>query len=63
MKLPPKQVPIENMEQAMARIAVLEQALDDAITLLVKRDNLLESYERKLRGIDKSRVNDLGEQD
>ena len=47
--LPAKSKPVETFEQAVTRIAELEKALDDAITIILKRDALLESYERKLR--------------
>lgn len=49
MKMPPPPPPrIETLEQALARIAELERALDEAIDIIVKRDALLESYERRL---------------
>ncbi|MCE9613309.1 MAG: hypothetical protein K8T26_03480 [Lentisphaerae bacterium] len=49
---PPK--PINTLEEARARIAELEKALDEAITIIVKRDALLESYERRLHQLEKS---------
>lgn len=40
---------VETFEQALARIAELEKALDDAISIILKRDDQLEHYERRLR--------------
>jgi hypothetical protein len=48
MKLPEKSKPVENLEQALARIEELEKALDEAIGIIVKRDELLHAYERRL---------------
>lgn len=53
MKTPPPPKPIHTLEEAHARIAELEKALDDTISLLVKRDALLEAYERRLRQLDR----------
>lgn len=52
MKLPSKSPRIETLEQALARIAELEKALDEAIGLLVKRDNLLDAHERHIRDLE-----------
>ena len=52
MKLPPKTVAVDTLEQARTRIAELEKALDDAIGLLVKRDALLDAYERRIRDLE-----------
>jgi hypothetical protein len=39
---------IETLEQALARITELEKALDDAIDVILRRDERLAMYERKL---------------
>ena len=53
MKLPTPGKPVTTLEEALARIAELEKALDEAIGLLVKRDDLLQAYERRLRLLEK----------
>jgi len=52
MKMPQKSPRIDTLEQALARITELEKALDEAIGLLVKRDNLLDGHERRIRDLE-----------
>ena len=40
--------PIETLEDAIARIGELESALDESITLLIKRDDQIVAYERQI---------------
>lgn len=39
---------IETLDQAKARIALLEQKLDEAINLLIRRDEQLDKAERRI---------------
>lgn len=43
---------VETFEQATARIAELERALDDAINIILKRDDQLTACERRLRQLE-----------
>ena len=45
----PPSPPIETLAQARARIAELEQKLEEAIDLLVKRDDQIDAARRRIR--------------
>ncbi len=50
MKIPDKKsaYAIENLEEARERILELEEGLDDAIAVILKRDAQLQTYERQI---------------
>jgi hypothetical protein len=44
--------PIETIDDAKARISELESALDQSISLLIKRDDQILSYERQILALE-----------
>lgn len=50
---------IKSMEQALRRIKVLEEKLDEAIKVIVRRDDQIDAAQRRIRSLE-DMVENLG---